>query len=44
MARDRLVRFVLDNQSHLHRLYAVLADLGVLAEWEREMQAMRGAA
>lgn len=44
MARDKLVRFVLDNQSHLHRLYAALADLGVLAHWEHEIQALKGAA
>ncbi len=44
MAREQLVSFVMDNQSHLHRMYAGLADLGVLAWWEREMQGLRGAA
>jgi DNA-binding transcriptional regulator YhcF (GntR family) len=44
MARERLVRFVMDNQSHLQRLYAGLADLGVLAWWEHEILGLRGAA
>jgi hypothetical protein len=35
---------MLDNQSHLHRLYAGLADFSVLSEWEREVLAVRGAA
>jgi hypothetical protein len=35
---------MLDNRSHLHRLYAGLADFGVLAEWEREILTLRGAA
>jgi hypothetical protein len=35
---------MLDNQSHLHRLFAGLADFGVLSEWEREIIALRGAA
>jgi DNA-binding Lrp family transcriptional regulator len=44
LAREPFVRFMLDNQSHLHRLYAALGDFGVLAEWEREILALRGAA
>lgn len=44
MAKEQLVKFVLDNQSQLYRLYATLADLGVVAEWEREIQALPGAA
>jgi DNA-binding Lrp family transcriptional regulator len=44
LARAPVVQYLVDNQSHLHRLYAGLADFGVLAEWEREMIALRGAA
>ena len=44
LARPPFVQFMLDNQSHLHRLYAALADFGVLTEWEREIIALRGAA
>jgi hypothetical protein len=35
---------MMDNQSHLHRFYGGLADLGVVAWWERDMQGLRGAA
>jgi len=44
LAREAFVQYMTDNQSHLHRLYAGLADYGVLAEWEREVLALRGAA
>jgi DNA-binding transcriptional ArsR family regulator len=44
LVRPPVVRFIQDNQSHLHRLFAALADFGVLAEWEREVVALRGAA
>jgi predicted transcriptional regulator len=44
LAREPFIRFMMDNQSHLHRLYAGLADFGVLSEWEREILALRGAA
>ncbi len=44
LARQPFVQYMLDNQSHLHRLYAALGDFGVLAEWEREVLALRGAA
>lgn len=44
LARQPIVQFMVDNQSHLHRLYAGLADFSVLSEWEREILAMRGAA
>lgn len=44
LARPPFVQYMLDNQSHLHRLYAGLADFGVLSEWEREILALRGAA
>lgn len=44
LARPGIVQFMLDNQSHMHRLFASLADFGVLSEWEREVQALRGAA
>ena len=44
LARKPFVQFMVDNQSHLHRLYAALGDFGVLTEWEREIIALRGAA
>jgi DNA-binding Lrp family transcriptional regulator len=44
LARAPFVQYMLDNQSHLHRLFAGLADFGVLSEWEREILALRGAA
>lgn len=44
LARPPFVQYMLDNQSHLYRLYAGLAEFGVLAEWEREVVALRGAA
>lgn len=44
LARGPFVQFMLDNQSHLHRLFVQLADFGVLSEWEREVVALRGAA
>lgn len=44
LAREPFVRFMLDNQSHLHRLFAGLADFGVISEWEKEILALRGAA
>jgi DNA-binding Lrp family transcriptional regulator len=44
LARQPFIQFMVDNQSHLHRLYSGLADLSVLSEWEREILAMRGAA
>jgi DNA-binding Lrp family transcriptional regulator len=44
LARGPIVQYLVDNQSHLHRLYAALADFGVLAEWEKEVLALRGAA
>ena len=44
LARQPFIQFMVDNQSHLHRLYAGLADFGVLSEWEREILALRGAA
>jgi len=44
LARKPFVQFMVDNQSHLHRLYAALGDFGVLTEWEREILALRGAA
>lgn len=44
LARPPFVQYVLDNQSHLHRLYAGLADFGVLSEWEHEILTVRGAA
>lgn len=44
LAGPGFVRFALDNQSHLYRLYAGLADFGVLSEWERELLRLRGAA
>lgn len=44
LAREPFVQFMLDNQSHFSRLYAQLADYGVLSEWEREVVALRGAA
>lgn len=44
LARRPFIQFMVDNQSHLHRLFAGLADFGVLSEWEREILALRGAA
>ena len=44
LARQPFVQYMLDNQSHLHRLYAGLAEFGVLTEWDREILSMRGAA
>lgn len=44
LARPPFVQYMLDNQSHLHRLYSGLTDFGVLAEWEREVVSLRGAA
>lgn len=44
LARPEVVQFMQDNQSHLLRLCGQLADFGVLAEWEREILALRGAA
>jgi predicted transcriptional regulator len=44
LARAPFVQYMLDNRSHLHRLFTGLADFGVLSEWEREIIALRGAA
>lgn len=44
LARPAFVQYMLDNQSHVHRLFASLSDFGVVFEWEREVQALRGAA
>jgi hypothetical protein len=44
LAREAFVQYMTDNRSHLHRLYAQLSDYGVLSEWERQVQALRGAA
>jgi predicted ArsR family transcriptional regulator len=44
LARPGFVQYMTDNRSHLHRLYAQLSDYGVLSEWERQVQALRGAA
>lgn len=44
LAREPFIRFMLDNQSHLHRLFVQLADFGVLSEWERQVVDLRGAA
>jgi DNA-binding transcriptional ArsR family regulator len=44
LAREPFIQFLGDNQSHLYRLYAGLADFSVLSEWEREILALRGAA
>jgi hypothetical protein len=44
LAREPFIQFMVDNQSHLYRLYAGLADFSVLSEWEREILALRGAA
>lgn len=34
LGRDAFQRFMLDNMSHLHRLYAALGEYGLPAEWE----------
>lgn len=44
LARQPFVQYMVDNQSHLHRLYAGLADFGVLTEWNREILSLKGAA
>ena len=44
LARPPFIQYVLDNRSHVHRLYVGLADFGVLSEWERDVLALRGAA
>jgi hypothetical protein len=44
LARPPIVKFMEDNRSHLHRLFAGLADFGVLSEWEAQARALRGAA
>ncbi len=44
LAGPVFVQFMVDNQSHLHRLYAGLADFGVLSQWEHEALHLRGAA
>lgn len=44
LARRPFIQFMLDNQSHLHRLFGQLADFGVLSDWEREVADLRGAA
>ncbi|MBW8812772.1 MAG: hypothetical protein JF588_05045 [Caulobacterales bacterium] len=44
LAAAPMVQHLVDNESHLHRLYAGLADFGVLSEWEKEILALRGAA
>ena len=36
LARDPFVQYMLDNQTHMHRLFLGLAELGVTSEWERE--------
>ena len=44
LARAPFIQFMMDNQSHLARLYTGLADFSVLSEWEREILTLRGAA
>ncbi|MBX3484633.1 hypothetical protein [Phenylobacterium sp.] len=44
LTRDPFVRYMVDNQSHVHRMYAGLADFGVLAAWNREILSLKGAA
>lgn len=44
LAREPFIQYMTDNQSHLHRLFAQLAEYGVLSEWERQVLALRGAA
>lgn len=44
LAREPFVQFMVDNQSHLLRLFGQLAEFGVLSEWEREVADLRGAA
>jgi len=36
LARDRFVQYMSDNQTHMHRLFTGLAELGVISEWERQ--------
>ena len=44
LSRAPFVRYMYDNQVNTHRLFAALAELGVLAFWDRDEQALRGAA
>jgi hypothetical protein len=41
LARPAFVRFLFDNHRHLTRMFAGLADFGVLATWD---ETRRGAA
>ena len=44
LAQDAVVRLMMDNRSHLYRLFGSLAEFGVLSEWESEVTRLRGAA
>jgi DNA-binding Lrp family transcriptional regulator len=44
LARRPFVEYVLANQTNLQRLMTALGEYGVLAAWDREAQALRGAA
>lgn len=44
LAQDAVIRLMVDNKSHLYRLFGTLAEFGVLSEWESEVTRLRGAA
>lgn len=44
LARPPFVRYMLDNQTHLHRLFNALGEQGVLAAWDASAGRLRGAA
>jgi hypothetical protein len=44
LSRGLLVDFMIANQGYLHRLFATLAEYGVLSEWERELGDLGGKA
>lgn len=41
LARQPVIQFLQDNRSHLYRLFAALAEFGVLTEWEHEFLTFR---
>jgi DNA-binding Lrp family transcriptional regulator len=43
-ARATFIQFMMDNQSHLQRLFSALAEFGVTSQWDKEMDGLEGAA
>lgn len=44
LADGGFVEFILDNQTHMHRLFTGLAEFGVLSFWDAPRAGLRGAA